>query len=853
MAKITNGTPVSAPLTPGFDDANTWPTHLAKYGKGGLEVVETIADRDAISDDRKEDKAVLVRSDTGGLPSLYEWSSGGWNKIDLGDFSGMSISDGINVFNDIAELKLIGLKVSQDPNDSIDVATITADNMTDWTTLGNPTYSGKANAMIVEPPLQVYPDPDKTDTNRLALEKGIFEPKHAPGYLAYVDFPEKLIGKLGFHTLGHYDSAIYPTDVVVDGGSFIVTDEKNKAIGIQEYDGDDPNVTGGADFLIAYRVAIKGKAVNAGKIKIYLAKKPFGDAGASIDYLKDVNGDLLAKEVSYKAGDTFGALEVLGIVNAEGLTEFTMHVEHSFSDSLVIEERATGLSGIMVQALENLAKTGQALTQYEVDTQQNIEFSRVYFGNSIMSFNWEATHSLPMEEIQAGVGANLPDGFHFKNLSGIYIGSKDNYIYIRDAGTVCDFSFGKIFSSFDSRVLHGKDITTKASINAQGSPFTVSLVKWTGAPDKYTSSIFSKRTDATVVFDDGWSLVDSMFFPESSTEAFQTSSIKFNVPNDANNFAVIVYPGVPNSPLELKIKNFDIDVDKPFYAYELYEAGKLHKVHLYESDKYARFIQDNQGYVSLRYTINNNVDGQPMPCGILKKGHADISVDPTVNEIVGSGASGGEGGLKFSKDGKVIINTTLWLHSEKPSGTTSSVKFWWVLINSNNVESKVIPSETTFEISGNSSGDYSMKELTLSVETGDRLALRASADAADGAFLQSNTPSHPMVDVEARFTELLSDTSDDPFSGVDLTQFDRVYESVLTATKVVSNASSVSVKMDIPEDMNISILNAVKQLPDSSIRPVDRLDWVYSNVTKTLTVSFGETVQIGMITIGVYL
>ncbi|QKN85762.1 hypothetical protein KNV09_gp167 [Vibrio phage Athena] len=852
MTKITVGTPVTAPLTPGRDDTNVWPTHLAKYGAGGLEVVETTSDRDGISDARKTDKAVLVRSDDGGRAALYEWSSGGWNKVDIGDFSGMTITDGANVFNDIVEIKLANMTANQYPNDSIDSVTLTAEGSLDWATMGDPSSGSRATSVLVEPPLQTYPDPDNTGVTRLRVKEGSYEPMKAPGYLAYVDFPEKVIGKLGYHTLGHYDSAIWPTDTVVSGGGLIPTIADKKLIGLQEYDGKDPNKTGGTDFLVAFRVAFKGHAVNAGKIKAYLAKQPASGTSDSADYLRDVNGELLVREVNYKAGDEYGHIEVLGIVNAKGLTNMSMHIEHNFSDSLLIEERAVGLSGVMVQALESKSKTGAALMQYEIDTKQNIEFNKIYYGDSIMDFNWEATHGLPMEEIQAGVGANLPDGFHFKNLSNIYISSKDDHIYVHDAGTVCDFSLGKIFNAFDTRSLHGKEINVKATIIDKDAPFTIGVVKWTGKPDQYTNNIFSSRNSATVVFDAGWELVGSLFFPSESVTGDHTLTKKFTVPSDANNFAVIIYPGVPNSPLTLKIKDFDVDVVNPFYGYEMYVAGKLNELHLEEDTEFAHFSQANENYVSLRYTIGKSADGDPMPVGVLRKGKADITLDPSINKIVGSAATSGEGGLKFGKDGKAIVDTTLWIHSEQPEKTASDVTFWYELVNSHGIATKIIPSETTFKVSGDSSGDYSMKEFSLDVITGDRIVLKASADKDDGAFIQSNSPAHPLVDIEIRIDELTAFANDDPFTGVELDQFDKVYTGVLTATKYVSHTDSATFHIEVPDDMNVSVLEAIKKLDDGTVTTVKSLDWSYNLKSQMLTVYFGEVVEECAITLGIY-
>lgn len=52
MAKIP-GVSVKDMITPGGNSDNTFPTHSDEYGKGGYRAVETIADRDAITYERR--------------------------------------------------------------------------------------------------------------------------------------------------------------------------------------------------------------------------------------------------------------------------------------------------------------------------------------------------------------------------------------------------------------------------------------------------------------------------------------------------------------------------------------------------------------------------------------------------------------------------------------------------------------------------------------------------------------------------------------------------------------------------------------------------------------------------------
>ena len=82
MAKI-QGTNLSAPITP-FTDQDTFPTHYAKYGKGGYRTVQNIGERNSIPEDRLEEgMLVWVIVDPSGK-HLYQLQNNTWV---LPDFS----------------------------------------------------------------------------------------------------------------------------------------------------------------------------------------------------------------------------------------------------------------------------------------------------------------------------------------------------------------------------------------------------------------------------------------------------------------------------------------------------------------------------------------------------------------------------------------------------------------------------------------------------------------------------------------------------------------------------------------------------------------------------------------------
>lgn len=762
---------------------------------------------------------------------------------------GITVDDGTTNYGDIKLLKLKGITADRPTGDSIDSVTLTAENS--WGTLGDSTSNAKGSIVLAEPPLQAYADPDDADTVRLRVEPGTFESVHAPGYLAYLNTNVGIVGKTHTAT-SHADGAIYPTDVVVYNGTYIIKDMKAKAIGLQEADQGDPNITGGTDYLVAFRVALEGEAPADGFVQIYLAEK--AEFGQPVKYLEDSNGHPFVARRYYHLGDKMGSLETIGVVNAKGLKEFTMHVVDSFDNyDINILPRDRGVSGVMVQAILPTSKSGLASIQYEVDTEQNIEFTRYYMGSEMTSIDWLSSYAMPISEGTGGEGADFPDGLHLNNISNLMVGFVDGRMVIKDNGSnMVDFVFGKIEDAVPTYAMREKVLSVKLALTNKDAAFRLALVQWTGNPDEYTQEIYTTRSGGDPVFQSGWSLVDSLFIPEDAVNDDHEITHEFTVPKTAVSYAVIIYPETVQQPTELKLKTFKVGAKDPFYFYHIHQSRNLNELHLEYDDEFYESVQDAAGLYSLRYTINDDANGQPMPVGKQRKGKADIELDPTVNQIPGSGASGGEGALKFGKGGQATVSTLLNIASEQAKASNHPTEFWWVTVASDGTMSEIPDSRTTLPISGGSSGTYSMTSFTFAVNAGDRIALRAKSDMPDGAYLISIADKVPLVDVSINFKELTDPTADDPFADIDLSQFDRVYTGTMTATKFASNVSSQTFNIDIPSDMNLSVLEAVKQLPDNSVRPVKSLDWVYSNTNKTLTVSFGETVAIGAITIGVY-
>lgn len=767
--------------------------------------------------------------------------------ISTGGTAGVEIDDGTTDAASVTKINLKGAKITGVPNTGnfgVGEAQVTAGLNIHMMAPDTQYGSALATEVVVEPPLTTYIDPNITGAEavRLGIKHGTFEPLHKPSYLAYLKEEETVVGKVtDINTKkSHNDGILYFDDVIVPEGSYIEVDRTNKKYGIQEADTLDPNVSGGTDYLIAFRVGMKGTAPEDGFVRAYLYNNsinPFEPKG----YLEDVDGSPMAVERQYKAGEKLGVLDVLGIVNAKGLQEFTCHVVDSFtSDAILLEDPTEEPTGLMIQALTSEGSTGLGRVQFELDTQQNLNFSKHYLGPSRFTMAYQLSQDVPVTAYTGGSHAISVDGTRAINPNGIKYSIQSNHLILQDDGVhICDFNLGKIFSAEETYMMRGKEITATFTLIDKDSAFNVALVKWTGKPDAYTPEIFLTRNNDSPVLQTNWSIVDTLFISEDAVAGDHTASKDFTIPVDANNYAVIIYPAVAQTPLTLKLKQFDVDVKVPFNGYVLKAPELLNELHLEFDERTKTFVQDTQGYAALRYTINDSEVAAP--CGVPSKGTADITIDTTVNQVNGSSAKGGEGALVFNADGTATIYTELLLWSEQAAGTSSEVTFWWAkVVGSPGAETfdEIALSEFQVQVVGGAAGvQYHMPKFQVQVNDGDRLALRMQADKADGAFLQCNNNARPLVKTSVTFDELI------PVEGDTTDLVSSPYERKLVVDNRVIpftgiTAQNYTFNIDIPSGVEIGS-HSVVGVSGTNVVSIDNSEFSYNTISKELTVHVG--------------
>lgn len=618
------------------------------------------------------------------------------------------------------------------------------------------TNSVKANTVSVSYPLEVYAGANAELDAVVALAHGSLEMGHAPAYLAYAHSEVAIVGKEGLS--GHHDGAVWFTDTVYPSNAFMSVDKPAKTISIQEADTLDPNVTGGTDYLVAFRIHMQGTAPDDGTVRIYLwdtIKKA---------YLKDVNGEPMGSQRLYKQGEELGYISVIGVVNAKGTTTFTTHVMDDFvDDELIISSRTEGASGILIQALTSDEKTSPALLQFEQDTGQQIDFDSKYYGSNLITLNWMLQEGSPEFTAPAGSIKGLNDGSLVYAIGQTKMSVADKTLSLVTA----DFNLGKFINPDDTHLLKGKTIKVYTTMANPDGDIVMAMFKWTGAAGKATTKIYGSRNQGGgIVPVAGWELEEEDVIVANALGDFKEYSHNFTVPDDANELAIILYPSLGLTTDSIHIKGFNADVLNPFMGY-IVKAPELYtEQHLKSDPEYAKLVQDRQGYASLRYTLNKvPTSGVPMPVGMIKAGKANITIDDSVNIVVGSAARGGEGAIKFGDEGRIVVKTELYIYPGEslPKGNKATARFWYASVSDDGQTfTKIDDSETSFLVTG---GDLpskcKMNAFGMDVKTGDRIVLFSLTDATDDAYISSNFTS-TMLTTEINFEEIIAQGYDAP-------------------------------------------------------------------------------------------
>lgn len=563
-------------------------------------------------------------------------------------------------------------------------------------------------------------------------------PTRGISYYACMDEPLEIVPKSS--------GTLFFDDELTHGGAYLEVDRANKTYGIQETDDKDPNITGGSSFNIVAVVAMSGTASTDGKVRLWI--QALDALQRPIGVLTDENGNPMAVEKHYKAGDKLDRLVIDRFVNATTLTYFRVKVDNSFDDPLVLEDRTEGNTCLLIQESTEKSRIGEGGLQFQMDSGISLKNTRHYFGADVITTSWLTQMTSPLADASAGDFAQMNDGWGVNAVSNIRAGIVDGSIQILSNNTdLADFDFHKIMSPEKTTLLRGKTLVVTFEGETPDNGFEVALMKWAGT-GKATDKILTSRANTVPVFSKGWEKVES-FFVSENVSGVQTITNDFTVPADARQFAICVYPIEAQSPSTLKIRKLKCDAKTPFTAH-IHAPTNVVEDRLFFKDGMQTFLQDNEKYSALRYTVNdvwsNCPVGEPQEQG-------DVTLNNKVQVIPGSMATGGEGALVFPNDGVVDISSTFRVYNEQQTENDFSAKF--VFVNASGAVTDVQTDVVTAKISGdNVDSIVILRAKAIHVKAGTMIGIQFKSDKKDGCYLQSNSRLNPLIETIVNYKEL---------------------------------------------------------------------------------------------------
>lgn len=569
-----------------------------------------------------------------------------------------------------------------------------------------------------------YTNPDK---NGVVVEVQDTDTRPV-SYYASLSTPEQIVGR-GSSPI--HRGVIWFDSVISAVRTNMMDIRRNeKSIGIQEYDGKDPNATGGTPYLTTVRISMRGKAPSDGFIELALLDKATGLP------IKDENGAPLAAYKNYKTGDSLGIIRVLGVIKAKNLVYLQPRLATNFAsnETIFMRDYTDGNSCFMVVALDG-DEVSETLLKYELDTGEKILYSKRYLGE-LYSSKYLSSYDMPKMAGEAEQGETDADGSHLYNKYKMNVEIANGIITFSSyENKLCLFSWGKIFDSEITSLLRGQTVSVDAAITNPNCAFNIQMVKWVGTPDGYTDKIISDVVNDSDVFENNWVAVDKQFMPESSDR--QVISKTFVVPDDAANVAFIITPIASQNPMELSVAKFVINAESPRTAWVIKGFKSVAEKQMeWRKDK-ATFWTPVSGLQSYRFSGTDTPNR--LPIGKLKSGDIPADLRPwATKEGIDVGV---ENDLTFYDDANIEVNATINLRVN----TLGEIVYFYLTNNGKEIQGSRV--------------SYVMKEHTIDnearlptmkakVQNGDLIGWGFQATTKNGAWLETDSVAYPLATLE---------------------------------------------------------------------------------------------------------
>lgn len=583
---------------------------------------------------------------------------------------------------------------------------------------------------------------------------------------------------------------LYFGDIRVKGGSFVYTNMQDKSFVVDDVDPqDDPNISGGTTFIAAIYYEPNLRTDNTVSQDGFIRLELVDDTDTP---LTDNNGQPMATQIDYKAGDVIKPELYVGEFQAKAFTNVHLRIELGFPSDEVIPVGAN--TQICLQAITKDESSGLALLSFMAFTGFRIGFDTVYYGFNSLNL----AQFLLFQEAETEITGEMELGDNtFLNLATSCKVAVDNYhLIIKDSSKDLPvWDIMKFYDEFDSRNISGKNIAIKATLTDKDNAFDVSLLEYTGSVMPIPKPHVLSYNNGTPVFTAGWSVADNMFISEDVVSGEHTQTKTFTIPDNPKGIAVIMYQHISQMPSTLQLKDLEADITPWFNRVMITDNSHISEQYLRNLDYvYRSIVAVPAGYASYRYTVNSAKT--KLPVGVFSGGDNKIVNDNSWTDAGSTDPNKTQGDIKFLADGIVTINYQAQCYNEQ--GTINNVEFWLEKVSDS---SEVAGSHyaTTIEAQRTTPKNITSPKFTFSVKANETYRFYGKSNKDDGFYLQTSTVANPLIRFDYEFEELSEVTKlalDDAFSKTNEIKFVKADGEEVTNKILVYNVDDGKFKLE---------------------------------------------------------
>ena len=583
---------------------------------------------------------------------------------------------------------------------------------------------------------------------------------------------------------------LYFGDIRVKGGSFVYTNMQDKSFVVDDVDPqDDPNISGGTTFIAAIYYEPNLRTDNTVSQDGFIRLELVDDTDTP---LTDNNGQPMAAQIDYKAGDTIKPELYIGEFQAKAFTNVHLRIELGFPNDEVIPVGAN--TQICLQAISKDESSGLALLSFMAFTGFRIGFDTVYYGFNSLNL----AQFLLFQEAETEITGEMELGDNtFLNLATPCKVAVDNYhLMIKDNGKdIPVWDIMKFYDEYDSRNISGKNITVKATLTDKDNAFDVSLLEYTGSVVPVPRPHVLSYNNSNPVFAAGWSVIDTMFISEDVVSGEHTQTKIFTVPDNSKGIAIMMYQHVSQMPSTLQLKDLEADITPWFNRVMITDNSHISEQYLRNLDYvYRSIVAVPAGYASYRYTVNSTKT--KLPVGVFSGGDNKIVNDNAWTDAGSTDPNKTQGDIKFLADGVVTMSYQAQCYNEQ--GTINNGEFWLEKVSDS---SEVAGSHyaTTIEAQRTTPKNITSPKFTFSVKANETYRFYGKSNKDDGFYLQTSTVANPLIRFDYEFEELsevIKLALDDAFSKTNEIKFVKADGEEVTNKILVYNVDDGKFKLE---------------------------------------------------------